>query len=149
MLREQGLAQLPPILHVLGKWHHVDEMGVGTGPWLCPVHFPPGLSHWRRLLQWHICPPGGTHSLALFLFLLMDNFTLWSSLGRNTWLGLPNSCTISCVVMFWGSISSVQLQFILFLWDLGKGLCKGIAIIIWLGSVIFITYTAPLPPQLL
>lgn len=78
-------------------------------------------------MQWQTFPPGGAHSLALFSFLL-ESFPRLSQ-GRNHDLGFSIHVLTSCVVMFWVLLSFVQFRFILFHWDLGKGHCKGMAIL--------------------
>ena len=72
------------------------------------------------LLQWHISPLGGTQRLALFLFLFLENL-------RDTRLLLASQVgywfhVLSCFVFYTIIIYS-------FPWALGKGHCKGIAVI--------------------
>lgn len=50
-------------------------------------------------LQWQVSPPGGTHSLALFLCLLIEHFTLLSLSGAYD-LGFPIHVLISYMVLF-------------------------------------------------
>lgn len=77
----------------------------------------------------------------------MENFTHCRHCQGTLDLGFPFHILASHIVMFESLLSSVQLQFILPLWDLGKGHCKGIAVITSMGRVIFIrhayTYTHP------
>ena len=49
------------------------------------------------LLQWHICPLGGTQSLALFLSLSLENCP--AAEGHKTFACFPVKVLISCTLM--------------------------------------------------
>lgn len=150
VLRGRGHGQLSPIPQVLGKWHNVMSwMRWGWGQVRLFMSallstWPPAMTEASAVAhlstRWQ-------HSLALFLFLFMENFTHCRHCQGTLNLGFPFHVLTTIIVLFGILLSSVQLQFILPLWDLGKGRCKEIAVIISVGRVILIrcayTYTHP------
>lgn len=125
ILREWGLRERPPTPHVLGKWHKIsDEVGAGMGA-EGRVQSSPSFSR-RRIhpsavadlsTRWH-SEPG-------FIFVSIPGKLCPAVEGRKTFACFPIKVLISCTVIFVFYTIIINC----FSWGLGKGHCKGRAVI--------------------